>query len=103
MLQYLVDDYLGGYGLPQSRKVAGAIRLGMDEKGDRCLINMLNNRPIEWSLTDVVAIRFGGRPEVGTYFLFSDRTECYLGDWRQLGLEWRVSTEKLQLYLVSSE
>jgi hypothetical protein len=100
MLQYLVDDYLGGYGLPRLRKVAGRLRLDLNEKEDRCLI-MLDNKPIK-SLTEVVAVRLCCCPIVGLrmYLLFPDMTECWMC-YRQH--RERVSHDTLQLYLKSSE
>jgi hypothetical protein len=107
MLQYLVDDYLEGCGLPQLRKVVGALRLGVNEKGDRCLVNMLDNKPIDLSFTEVVAVRLYHMPLSGggtgslTYLLFSDMTECWMCGDRQLRVS--VSADTLQLYLESSE
>jgi hypothetical protein len=102
MLQYLVDSYLGGYGLPQLRTVTGYHRLGVNEKGEHCLVNILDNKPIGWSLPNVVAIRLYHLSTGSlSYLLLSDMTErwmCGDGDLRE-----RVSPETVQLYLESSE
>ena len=101
MLQYLVDDYLGGCGLPQIRTVAGRRRLGVNANGDRYLISTLTNQPVRWQVPDdVVSIRFE-HEGYGIYLLFSDMRECCPGVMRQVGE--CVSHAKLQLYLESSE
>lgn len=103
MLQYLVDDYLEGYGLPQPRKVAGNIGLGVTEEGDCCLISMTNNKPTGLSLpAEVLAVRLCSWPVAGfkTYLLFLDMTECWMCERQHRE---SVSPETLQLYLESSE
>jgi hypothetical protein len=98
MLQYLVDDYLGGYRLPRIRTTSVFFRLVVNEKGEQWLVGNGSNNPIKRLHTKVVAIRSWAR--LGTYILYSDMTECWMCE---LNSGVSVSTETIQCYLESSE
>lgn len=91
MLQFLVDDYLGGYGLPQISTKSNVCSIILVDGVRRVKLGLYTKSEV-----DIVAVSFDNE-SWKTVILFSDRTEAWIADMISRSY---VPADRFHIYLI---